>query len=237
MKINYFLIKQVQKNFSFILVFFLDILLIVFLIFFYIQKIDQFNKQKLTLEDKIKSLKTRESLIELTKNLKKRNIDVELINQYLNSLIPNNEDFFLIITALENLSHETGFIIINYDLSLINTNRKRVSVAITGIGDMKTFLEFLKKYRFNSGRLITIDKIDYSPEDLTRSSTNEKKLYLTFYSQQKQPNNISLNTINDNDKKLILEILSKTKIIKKELNSNKEIEFPIREDPFQIANE
>ncbi len=237
MKINYFFIKQVQKNSSFLVLFFLDILFIILIIFFYIQQIKQFNKQKSILKDKIESSEKRKSLIELANNLKNRDIDVELINQYLNSLIPNNENFFSIITALENLSQETGFMIINYNLDFIDTNSKTVSLKITGIGDMDTFLEFLKNYRFNGGRLITINKIDYYPEDQTNSLTNEKNLYLTFYSQQKQPNKIFLGTINDNDKKLILEILSKTKIIKNELNPNKEIEFESREDPFQIANE
>ncbi len=237
MKINYFLIKQLQKNSSFLLIFFINILLIFFIIFFYIQKIDQFNKQKLILEDKIKSLEKRKSLIEYTKNLKNRNINIELINQYLNSLIPNTEDFFSITAALENLSHETGFIIINYDLGPIDGNRKTVSLTITGIGNMDTFLEFLKKYRFNSGRLITIDKIDYSPENLNQTSTAEKKLYLTFYSQKNYVNNLTLNTINDNDNGLILEILSKTKIIKSQLDPNKEIEISAREDPFEAINE
>lgn len=137
-------------------------------------------------------VKTKEEINSLTQevnNLKKR---LDLVNSlavksteleeninFINRLIPGEEDYFSIIYALEQLSSKTGFLITSYNIDLKNSNTNKLKLNITGIGDRSTFMKFLQEYNFGGGRLITADKIE-----LDQQLTGGIKINLTFYNKK-----------------------------------------------------
>lgn len=97
----------------------------------------------------------------------------------LNSLIPNSEDYFTMIYALEKLSQKSNFIIINYDVNMASSSQEKIKISVTGVGDSQSFVNFLKDYNFSGGRLITSDKVQLDP-----NFSGSIKIDLTFYSKK-----------------------------------------------------
>lgn len=98
--------------------------------------------------------------------------------KFLNSLIPNSEDYFSIIYALEQLSLKTNFIINSYTVDMKNSNANKLRLTVNGTGDREAFMKFLEEYNFGGDRLITSDKIE-----LTQQLSGGIKIDLTFYNK------------------------------------------------------
>lgn len=98
---------------------------------------------------------------------------------FLNALIPNAEDYFSIIYALEKLSQKSGFIITDYTISISSSTLEKLRMKISGEGDSLTFVNFLKDYNFSGGRLITSDKVQLDP-----NFSGAIIIDLTFYSKK-----------------------------------------------------
>ena len=97
---------------------------------------------------------------------------------FLNKLIPNIEDYFSIVYALESLSQKSNFIVTSYNVSVDKSTSEKLRLNVTGTGDSQTFIEFLKNYNYGGGRLITSDKILIDPNYF-----GAIKIDLTFYSK------------------------------------------------------
>lgn len=97
---------------------------------------------------------------------------------FLNTLIPNIEDYFSIIYALEKLSQKTNFIITEYNVNVGTSTVEKLKLSVNGIGDSQSFINFLKDYNFGGGRLITSDKIQLDPNFF-----GAIKIDLTFYAK------------------------------------------------------
>lgn len=97
----------------------------------------------------------------------------------LGFLIPNTEDYFSVIYALEKLSQKTNFIINSYSINLQLSTKNKLKLSITGAGDQTAFLKFLSEYNFGGGRLITSDKIELNPQ-----VSGQIKIDITFYSKE-----------------------------------------------------
>ncbi len=104
--------------------------------------------------------------------------DLDLTAKTLGALIPNTEDYFSIIFALEKLSQKTSFIITSYTINLKASTKQKLKLSITGTGDQASFLKFLSEYNFGGERLITSDKIE-----LNRQIAGQIKVDLTFYTE------------------------------------------------------
>lgn len=100
-------------------------------------------------------------------------------NNILVSLIPESEDFFSIINALETISQNTGFQINQYVVNLQTSQRDKLSIGIDGVGDKDSFVSFLQTYPFGGGRLITSANIQYS-----QGSVAASHIILDFYSKK-----------------------------------------------------
>ncbi len=122
------------------------------------------DTKKVELAKDIHDLKSQAEFINYQAKIEGEGVNIDMMNQLLSALVPEKEDYFSIITALESLSQKTGFIITSYSLNLSETKRDRLSLAIEGTGDQTAFLNFLDQYTFGGGRLITIDKIDYTTQ-------------------------------------------------------------------------
>lgn len=98
--------------------------------------------------------------------------------KFLNTLIPNIEDYFSIIYALEKLSQKSNFIVTSYTVNVRNSTNEKLKLEVTGTGDSQSFINFLKDYNFGGGRLITSDKIQLDPNYF-----GSIKIDLAFYAK------------------------------------------------------
>jgi Tfp pilus assembly protein PilO len=196
-----------------------------------------FFKKSLENKNKIDQLQNEINLLTLKKNnlrlFTQNSFNIEKAIKILNYLVPNEEDYFSILYALENLSKKTGFQITSYAVNLSEKNPNRLRLTISGVGNIDTFFNFLKEYNFSGKRLITSDNLSLSSEQ-----KSGYKIDLIFYNKQvADQKNLSTSAINDpNFFKKINDLLAKTDFILKEsseeaiLNTN----YPRKENPFSI---
>lgn len=138
--------------------------------------------ENLNYEKKITSLKTE--LKQLQNKITLMNtaipssekLDEDL--EFLNTLIPNVEDYFSVVYALEKLSQKSNFIITSYNVSVGKSTPEKMRLNVLGIGNSQTFIDFLKNYNYGGGRLITSDKIQLDPNFF-----GSIKIDLTFYAK------------------------------------------------------
>ena len=136
------------------------------------------NDAKLAkLEADIKDLGLKKSILDASIGASLDEIDLDVT--VMSKLIPEVEDYFSAIAALEELSAKTGFIITSYDIDLTNSEANKLSLNITGIGDQQSFINFLQQYNFEGGRLITTENIS-----LGRDKSESFNLVLNFYNQK-----------------------------------------------------
>ncbi|MFH1826954.1 MAG: hypothetical protein ABH812_00775 [bacterium] len=110
------------------------------------------------------------------------NSDVKNIDSYYNivsALIPESENYFSIIYALDNLSELTNFNITSYKINLGGSSKNQISIEVTGIGNQNNFLDFLQQYNFAGGRLITAEKINLNSQEFSGIT-----LSLSFYNKK-----------------------------------------------------
>lgn len=174
-KIKPYLKSLIKENLGYIIIVLLSFVLILVIIQIYFE-------QNSGYEMKINSLNQDLTKLQAKANLLNSNIPLsEGLDQdvkFLNSLIPNIEDYFSIIYALEKLSQKTGFLITSYNINIEKSTPDKLRLNIGGIGDSKSFLDFLNQYNFGGGRLITSDKIELSPQ-----FSGVIKIDLTFYNK------------------------------------------------------
>jgi len=99
--------------------------------------------------------------------------------KFLNTLIPDSEDYFSIIYALEQLSRKTNFIITSYSVNVKASTTDKLRINVTGVGDSESLIKFLKDYNFSGGRLITSDKVQLDP-----NFSGSIIINLTFYNKK-----------------------------------------------------
>ncbi|MCX6732860.1 MAG: hypothetical protein NTV98_04955 [Candidatus Roizmanbacteria bacterium] len=160
----------------FVSIFVFFLLIIVVLVFY-----GQFNEQKKEVDlmtGEVQMLKNRFDTLKYNKSLTEDQI--KDYNKLLASLVPETEDFFSIVYALEQISLASKFIISDYVIEIGKlSNRERITLNVTGKGDTEAFLRFLQEYQFAGGRLATSDKIQYGG-----TTTGGTKIALTFYNKR-----------------------------------------------------
>lgn len=159
LKIDRYTAALLKENFlSFILIF-VSVMVLIFIKNYYFS-IYKKNKEKLNqLKTEIEKLERAKKQLEKFYSITN---DVDKYYQTVNLLLPDKENIFTIISALENLSSTTGFYISGYTLSPVNEDNTVVTeVTITGFGNSQALLNLLKNYNFGSGRFITMEKVNY----------------------------------------------------------------------------
>jgi len=222
----YILIKE---NILYILT---NIILTIVIIFILIS----FFEKSLENNNKIEQLKNEVNLLNLKKNnlrlFAKNSFDIEKAIKILNYLIPNEEDYFSILYALENLSKKTGFQITSYAVNLSDKNPNRLRLSINGVGSIDTFFNFLKEYNFSGKRLITSDNLS-----INAKQKSGYKIDLIFYNKGlTDQKNLSTPAIDDSFFKKINELLAKSDFILKESSEEAILDnnYPRKENPFSI---
>ena len=189
-RIKPYLHQLIYKNLVYLISFAL-----IFVFFFLVIKIGL--GKILILEIKNKSLTSDINALQTKYNLLnnplilKENLDEDIA--FLNQLIPNVEDYFSIIYALENLSQKTNFNIVAYNINLSSSTKNRLKLLVSGIGDTNSFMNFLEIYNFAGGRLITAEKVSLSPQIPNLIGIN-----LTFYNKKITYNSQTNVKVNEN---------------------------------------
>ncbi|KKP60296.1 MAG: hypothetical protein UR56_C0026G0004 [Candidatus Roizmanbacteria bacterium GW2011_GWC2_34_23] len=149
--------------------------------------------------------------------------------KFLNTLIPDVEDYFSIIYALENLSQKSNFIITSYVVNVGTSTSEKLRMKVTGIGDSKSFIDFLKDYNFSGGRLITSDKVQLDP-----NFSGSIIIDLTFYNKKTEVANKLEKSPNSN-------IFKELESLKAKVNfsfdnnsglSSPSLDYPKKSNPF-----
>lgn len=135
------------------------------------------NKKLVELQKNIRDLRLKKSILDPLIVGNEEGIEEDV--KAMNKLIPETEDYFLIISSLEELSAKTAFVITSYEVDLKKSQANKLSLNVTGIGDEQSFISFLQQYNFQGERLITIENISLGKEE-----TGTFSLTLNFYSQK-----------------------------------------------------
>jgi hypothetical protein len=136
------------------------------------------NTQKLAqLQVDVADLKSKKTILDSSLGNNPGVVDDDV--KIMNKLIPEAEDYFSIIAALENLSAKTSFVVTSYDINVKESGENKLSLHVTGIGDQQSFIDFLRQYNLQGERLITIENISLG-EDESGGFT----LALNFYNKK-----------------------------------------------------
>lgn len=231
MKLDHFFIKQLKINLNLIFAFLTNLILITFLIIFFNNQLKFLNQQKNTIVNEIKKLNEKKDLIIFSENLKSKNLDLDKLNKIFFLLLPNSEDYFSIISALERISKKTNFIITSYLLNPKESSSDRLSIAITGFGNRDAFLNFIENYNFIGNRLITIDKLEFSESNLNY----DKKIFLNFFIDNKNKKEGFYYKLDKKDLDLINKISSKINLEESNESNNENsssLEYETKTNPF-----
>ena len=171
-KIDRFIRDQWRLLISIFICAILFVLVLVFYHTYNAQKddVDLLSREVQLLKDRSDTLKQNMALTQ---------DQIKSYNALLASLIPETEDYFSIIYALEDISQSTGFTITNYNIAVSNGAPEKLTLDVGGTGNADAFLNFLRDYQFSGGRLITSDKIQFSG-----GQNGATKIALTFYSKR-----------------------------------------------------
>ncbi len=224
MRLNYFLVRQIKENSLYLLILVAVIGYLVFLSWFVFANTYDNDAKTRTLQSEIADLTTRRDFINYQQTIRQQGIDIDAGNRLLSQLIPDQEDFFSLIYALDTISSQSQFIITGYALTPSSV-ASPLSITITGTGDSNSFTKFLSNYNFGGGRLITIDSIKY----LT-SYAGETSLRINLYSGKSATTPHYAYRFTDADKQLITRIMSKISVEIK--NSTASAAYQTKQNPF-----
>lgn len=170
-----YLINLLKENAVYVGIGIVSVILIIFSTFYNGYK-TWTNQETITrLSKEISDLQNRVTIINSTL-LTKQDLATDI--KLLNTLLPNAEDYFSILSTLEELSQKSNFIVVSYSVNVPKSSPNKVKLIVEGGGDRTSFLSFLKEYNFGGGRLVTSDKIELVPQ-----TSGLIKIDLTFYSK------------------------------------------------------
>ena len=175
MKIKPFIQRLIRENIFYIVGNVFIFILIIITVRIGLTENSSYNKKISSLKTELNQLQNKVNLMNTTiPSSDKLDEDLKL----LNTLIPNIEDYFSIIYALEKLSQKSNFIITEYTVNVGNSTNEKLKLEVLGRGNSQSFINFLKDYNFGGGRLITPDKIQIDPNFF-----GSIKIDLTFYAK------------------------------------------------------
>lgn len=160
-----------------LLVSFFVFLLLLFVVFIFYARFNSQKKDVDLMSGEVLMLKNRFNTLKYNKSLTEDQI--KEYNKLLASLIPETEDFFSIIYALEQISTASHFDIVNYEIDVGKTNKEKITLTAEGRGQPDEFLNFLQEYQFAGGRLVTSDQIQYGG-----INSGNTKITLNFYNKR-----------------------------------------------------
>ena len=152
-----------KKYISVVLFIALDIVFLIFISYLG-YKIYGVYSETQALNAEIDQLKSSSLLIKNNKDLLEDNIGQ--YNTALDSIIPDTETYFQVISAFEQLEAKTGVNIESYSINLPETTEDKMSLSLTITGTKESIETLFEKYHYFGGRLMTNEKLEFTPEGL-----------------------------------------------------------------------
>ncbi len=174
---SYYKIRRLVIEHWSLLVSFIVFLLLLFVVLVFFGRYNSQKKDVDLMSGEVLMLKNRYDTLKFNKTLTQDQI--KGYNKLLASLIPETEDFFSIIYAIEEISNATQFMITEYAIDIGRAPKETIILTASGKGNSEAFLEFLKQYKFVGGRLVTIDQIQYGG-----INSGDTKITLNFYNKR-----------------------------------------------------
>ena len=106
---------------------------------------------------------------------------VSTFNEALDQLIPSQESYFQIISALERLSINTGLKLDDYTINIQDTTSEKISFSMITEGTVSQIQNFFKTYNFASGRLIISEKMTLTQNDQNQSLSFDLSMFNAAY--------------------------------------------------------
>lgn len=160
----------------------------------------------LTLQTEKDEISTLQSRIELARN-NKEIFDgrIDEYNELLEKLIPDEESYFSVITALDALANRTGVTISSYSINLKSTTEEKLTLILTVEGDQDSLNNLLADYLFTSGRLITNEESSIMNE----SGKQNLSISFNFFHKEYKGTAISIGSVNKKDIQFLDEVKAK----------------------------
>lgn len=154
-------------------------------------------------KDEIAMLKSRVVLISNNREIFKGSLDE--YNETLSKLIPDQESYFSVITALDALANKTGVKIAAYSIDLKATTEEKLTLLLAVEGDQAALNKLLAEYMFISGRLITNEEssIILDQEEQTLS------ISFNFFHKEFKNTQTPATKVTEKDLKFLEEVKSK----------------------------
>lgn len=153
-----------------------------------------------------KAQKSQDKYDELQRNLlASQVINKKIVDKLpvLQSFLPNQFDLLSIISVIETISTKTKFKINSFSIEESPTvpgvvNQKKIDIK--GIGTFAEFLNFIKEYKYISGKLLSLDTVNLSGAEEVVSS-----LSINLYAQDPKidPSQLPPNQIDPLDEKIL----------------------------------
>lgn len=223
-KISPYIKSLLKENSIYISVNIVLIVILIFFIVFNFNLIPDKRNSILKEESEVIKLQKRADFLNspIATNTEELNSSLEL----LNSLIPSSEDYFSVITVLEELSKKTNFIIDSYEINLSSSNANKLQLSVSGKGDQDAFMKFLNEYNYGGGRLITSSNIQ-----LSAKYAGGMTLTITFYNKTIAKGEALPLDLNSKDQEEIDKLKSKVSFTLKE-EKLEDLSYPKKSNPF-----
>lgn len=221
LKLLKYIIRDQFSTFFVVLSFFVIFLVTAYSIQKHLLLKEEFNRAK----NETSIYKNRVDILRYNKSLTENKIDE--YNNLLIGLIPDTENFFSIIYALETISIKSNFIISSYALNLTLSDKEKISIQIEGQGDSTAFISFLENYNFVGGRLITSEKIEFAEGKFSKS-----RISLNFYNKRVMQNTVVVPQLTQKDITLLNSIQNKISVILKPEDLSLSEDYETKTDPF-----
>jgi Tfp pilus assembly protein PilO len=155
-----------------------------------IQKVSEISSQYKDLQSKVNSLKAKDdALSALDQKYYKDNFPK------IGLVLPDNKDYVSLFNTFDSLENKTGISITNTNLQFgivstgsaklvkpVNGQAQDIPISLTIVGDISSVRKFLNEIRNLTGRLITLEKLDwnYKGGDIIEMSLNGKAFYSSY---------------------------------------------------------
>lgn len=182
------------------------------------------------------------SYFNLTKKL--ASDQVENYNNLLLQLIPEQEDYFLLIASIERFSQRTGLKVDTYSVDVPKDGSEKFTMTINGSFAPNQFKRFMANYQFGTGRLVTIENMTLNQSQIPgKVPTDDIRITMNFYSRKVSTSNlIRVGSLSQKDIDLMATIAQKMKdgetqgqVIQQELVQQQELQKKLDADAAASA--
>lgn len=228
--INLFIMRLIKDNVVYLGVFACLVVASVAIVTIFFGQLETVHGKIAATQIEINEINKKVNLVRYSQTVARQNIDITAMNAVFGKLLPEKEDYFSIISALETISQKTQFVITSYQINLSKSSPKKLALTVAGSGSAKDFLKFLGDYQFAGGRLITVDKIDFS-----NAGFSEVKLNVNFYTSSNTLLSNNFNTFTEKDLNIVRKAQEKVSIVPAVPAQNQPSDsgsYDVKQNPF-----